>query len=197
MPKLKTHKGAKARIHVTGSGKLMRRKRMSSHLRRKKPKKVTRKVRPENGLRQGRREAPQSSDTLRRLNPGEHHTVPRVKRGVTKHARHKKVLKAAKRVPRIVQPQLQVGQRSGDARVEPCLPPPPPTQWATSAACGSSASARPAECTASPTASSCTGLKVAGIEIDRKMLADMGGARPRRFSASGRGGRRSNRRLTS
>ena len=43
MPKLKTHKGAKARIHVTGSGKLMRRKRMSSHLRRKKPKKVTRK----------------------------------------------------------------------------------------------------------------------------------------------------------
>jgi large subunit ribosomal protein L35 len=43
MPKLKTHKGAKARFHITGSGKLMRRKRMSSHLRRKKPKKVTRK----------------------------------------------------------------------------------------------------------------------------------------------------------
>ncbi len=43
MPKLKTHKGASARIHVTGTGKLMRRKRMSSHLRRKKPTKVTRK----------------------------------------------------------------------------------------------------------------------------------------------------------
>ncbi|PKB83753.1 MAG: 50S ribosomal protein L35 [SAR202 cluster bacterium Io17-Chloro-G9] len=43
MPKLKTHKGAKARIHITGTGKLMRRKRMSSHLRRKKPTKVTRK----------------------------------------------------------------------------------------------------------------------------------------------------------
>lgn len=42
MPKLKTHKGAKARIHITGTGKLMRRKRMSSHLRRKKPKKVRR-----------------------------------------------------------------------------------------------------------------------------------------------------------
>ena len=42
MPKLKTHKGAKARIHITGSGKLMRRKRMSSHLRRKKPNSVTR-----------------------------------------------------------------------------------------------------------------------------------------------------------
>jgi large subunit ribosomal protein L35 len=43
MPKLKTHKGAKARFHVTGTGKLLRRKRMSSHLRRKKPKKVRRK----------------------------------------------------------------------------------------------------------------------------------------------------------
>lgn len=43
MPKLKTHKGAKARFHVTGTGKVMRRKRMSSHLRRKKPKNVRRK----------------------------------------------------------------------------------------------------------------------------------------------------------
>ena len=43
IPKLKTHKGAKARIHVTATGKLMRMKRMSSHLRRKKPTKVTRK----------------------------------------------------------------------------------------------------------------------------------------------------------
>ena len=42
MPKQKTHKGAKARFHVTGSGKVMRRKRMSSHLRRKKPTKVRR-----------------------------------------------------------------------------------------------------------------------------------------------------------
>ena len=42
MPKLKTHKGAKARFHVTGTGKIMRRKRMSSHLRRKKPKSVRR-----------------------------------------------------------------------------------------------------------------------------------------------------------
>ncbi len=42
MPKLKTHKGAKARFHVTGTGKIMRRKRMSSHLRRKKTKSVRR-----------------------------------------------------------------------------------------------------------------------------------------------------------
>ena len=42
MPKLKTHKGAKARFHVTGTEKVLRRKRMSSHLRRKKPKNVRR-----------------------------------------------------------------------------------------------------------------------------------------------------------
>ena len=50
MPKLKTHKGAKARIHVTGTGKLLRRKRMSSHLRRKKPTKGDSQIRPENRL---------------------------------------------------------------------------------------------------------------------------------------------------
>lgn len=42
MPKLKTHKGARARFHVTGTGKLLRRKGNSSHLRRKKPKRVRR-----------------------------------------------------------------------------------------------------------------------------------------------------------
>jgi large subunit ribosomal protein L35 len=36
MPKLKTHKGAAARFHVTGTGKLMRTKGGKSHLRRKK-----------------------------------------------------------------------------------------------------------------------------------------------------------------
>ena len=37
MPKLKTHKGAAARFHVTGTGKLRRMKGHRSHLRRKKP----------------------------------------------------------------------------------------------------------------------------------------------------------------
>ena len=36
MPKIKTHKGAKSRFHITGSGKIMRVKGMKSHLRRKK-----------------------------------------------------------------------------------------------------------------------------------------------------------------
>lgn len=36
MPKLKTHKGAARRFHITGSGKIMRTKGGKSHLRRKK-----------------------------------------------------------------------------------------------------------------------------------------------------------------
>lgn len=36
MPKLRTHKGAKSRFHITGSGKLMRTKCGKSHMRRKK-----------------------------------------------------------------------------------------------------------------------------------------------------------------
>jgi large subunit ribosomal protein L35 len=36
LPKLKTHKGAKSRFHITGSGKILRTKGGKSHLRRKK-----------------------------------------------------------------------------------------------------------------------------------------------------------------
>ena len=42
MPKLKTHKGAKSRFHITGTGKLLRTKGMKSHLRRKKSARVKR-----------------------------------------------------------------------------------------------------------------------------------------------------------
>ena len=42
MPKLKTHKGAKSRFHITGSGKILRTKGGKSHLRRKKPARVKR-----------------------------------------------------------------------------------------------------------------------------------------------------------
>jgi len=38
MPKLKTHKGAKARFRFSGGGKALRMKGLSSHLRRKKSK---------------------------------------------------------------------------------------------------------------------------------------------------------------
>jgi len=44
MPKLKTHKGAKSRFHITGSGKIMRVKGPKSHLRRHKAKRVRRQL---------------------------------------------------------------------------------------------------------------------------------------------------------
>jgi large subunit ribosomal protein L35 len=40
MPKIKTHKGAKARFDITGTGKLMRMKGGKSHLRTHKSKRV-------------------------------------------------------------------------------------------------------------------------------------------------------------
>jgi large subunit ribosomal protein L35 len=42
VPKIKTHKGAKSRFHITGSGKIMRVKGGKSHLRRRKPKRTRR-----------------------------------------------------------------------------------------------------------------------------------------------------------
>ena len=42
MPKLKTHKGAAARFHVTGTGKIMRSKGPKSHLRMNKAKRTKR-----------------------------------------------------------------------------------------------------------------------------------------------------------
>jgi len=42
MPKIKTHKGAQSRFHITGSGKIMRVKIGKSHLRRRKPKRIKR-----------------------------------------------------------------------------------------------------------------------------------------------------------
>jgi len=42
MPKIKTHKGAQSRFHITGSGKILRTKGGKSHLRRRKTKRVKR-----------------------------------------------------------------------------------------------------------------------------------------------------------
>jgi large subunit ribosomal protein L35 len=44
MPKMKTHKATAKRFKITGRGKLRRRKQGSSHLRRKKSKRVLRSL---------------------------------------------------------------------------------------------------------------------------------------------------------
>ncbi len=44
MPKLKTHKGAKRRFYLTGTGKVMHRKGARSHLRTRKSKRALAKM---------------------------------------------------------------------------------------------------------------------------------------------------------
>jgi large subunit ribosomal protein L35 len=44
MPKIKTHKGAKRRFHITGTGKVMHRKGHISHLRLAKSKRAKRQI---------------------------------------------------------------------------------------------------------------------------------------------------------
>ncbi|HPB45994.1 MAG: 50S ribosomal protein L35 [Microthrixaceae bacterium] len=53
MPKMKTHRGAKKRFKVTGSGKIMRRKVNRSHILEKKPSKRTRRLAGEAELPKG------------------------------------------------------------------------------------------------------------------------------------------------
>jgi large subunit ribosomal protein L35 len=64
MPKMKTHKGAKARFHITGTGKIMRVKIGKSHLRRKKTKRVRRLYDETMPLH------PSSRTRIRRMLPG-------------------------------------------------------------------------------------------------------------------------------
>ena len=64
MPKIKTHKGAKSRFHITGRGKIMRVKIGTCHLRRKKPKRVRRLYDETRPLH------PTARQRIRRLLPG-------------------------------------------------------------------------------------------------------------------------------
>ena len=53
MPKMKTHRGAKKRFKVTGTGKIMRRQVNRSHILEKKPSKRTRRLAGEVELSSG------------------------------------------------------------------------------------------------------------------------------------------------
>ncbi len=61
MPKMKTHSGAKKRIRVTGSGKLMRQRAGKRHLNEHKPTKRTRRLSSDVQL------SPADTKTARRL----------------------------------------------------------------------------------------------------------------------------------
>ena len=64
MPKIKTHKGAARRFRATGSGKIVRMKRGSSHWRRKKPRAVRRRYKDAQPL------SPSQTRRVRTLLPG-------------------------------------------------------------------------------------------------------------------------------
>jgi large subunit ribosomal protein L35 len=53
MPKMKTHRGAAARVKVTGTGRLRRRKQMRGHLFEKKPSTRTRRLARETDFAKG------------------------------------------------------------------------------------------------------------------------------------------------
>ena len=53
MPKMKTHRGAKKRFKVTGTGKIMRRQVNRAHILEKKPSKRTRRLAGEVELAKG------------------------------------------------------------------------------------------------------------------------------------------------
>jgi large subunit ribosomal protein L35 len=63
MPKLKTHKGAQARFHVSGSGKILQGKIGGSHLRRKKTKRTKRQYGEMTAL------SPRNRNRIRKLIP--------------------------------------------------------------------------------------------------------------------------------
>jgi large subunit ribosomal protein L35 len=53
MPKMKTHRGAKKRFKITGTGKLRRRKANTNHILEKKPSKRMRRLNRETGVAPG------------------------------------------------------------------------------------------------------------------------------------------------
>ena len=61
MPKMKTHRGAKKRFKITGTGKLRRRQANTNHILEKKPSKRMRRLNREVGVHNG------DEDRMKRL----------------------------------------------------------------------------------------------------------------------------------
>ena len=185
MPKMKTHSGAKKRFKVTGSGKVMREQAGQRHLLEDKSSHAhppTRAGRPDcrpadtDKVKKllGSRADPTPYDgaPMRRWHPRRSTHVARVKRAVNAQKKRRAVLEQAS------------GYRGQRSRLYRKAKEQMPTRWstptatartarATSASCGSSASTR------RPAANGMTynrfiqGLKAAGVEVDRKILAEL------------------------
>jgi large subunit ribosomal protein L20 len=107
--------------------------------------------------------------------------MSRVKRGVTAHARHKKVLKAAKgyygRRKNTIRVAKQAVKKPANTLTATARP-----RSATSARCGSSAST-PRPASTADLRPFIDGLNKAGIEVDRKVLSDLAINQPDAFKA--------------
>ena len=193
MPKNKTHSGASKRFRVTGSGKLLREKAGKRHNLEKKPSKVTRRHGRHHRGRQGRRqegqEAARSSDphvpTPDPTSSTEHtrsNTVARVKRAVNAQKKRRVTLERAtgyrgqrSRLYRKAKEQVTHSlvysysdrrKNKGDFR----------KLWIQRI----NAAARAQGMTYNRFIQ---GLRLAGVEVDRKILADLAVNDPAAFAA--------------
>ena len=195
MPKMKTHRGAAKRFKTTGTGKLRRRRAFRNHILEKKPSTVHPPPQGR-GRRRPRRRRPHQADA-RQVTPNElieeDPTMARVKRAVHSKKHRRATLERAKgyygnksRSYRAANEQvmhsLQYAFRDRRARKGEFR-----KLWIQriNAACrinGISYSRF------------INGLKLAEVEVDRKVLADLAVTDPGRVRRPGEGGRRRQRR---
>ena len=150
MPKIKTSRAAAKRFKRTSDGRFKRNQSHRRHILTKKSTKRKRHLRPHETVRRGRYARCQADAALRLRRT----SMPRVKRGVTAHARHRKVIAQAKGYRgrrKNVFPGREAGRHPGGADG---VPRPGASERGSSGRSGSCASTpRPAR-TGSPTAGS-------------------------------------------
>ena len=187
MPKLKTKSGAKKRFKITGTGKVVYAQAGKQHGMIKRTTKQIRNLRGTGDHVQDRRRKGQEILPAERLTPplpeipGEK-TMSRVKRGVTAHAKHKKVLRAAKgyfgrrkntirAAKQAVEKAMQYSYRDRKNRKREFR-----ALWIQRI----NAAVREHGLTYSRFIS---GLITAGVEVDRKVLSDLAISEPTAFAA--------------
>lgn len=170
MPKMKTHHGTAKRFRVTGSGKIMRSKAYKSHIMTKKSQKRKRNFRHETEVATADNKVIARNLGLRQSK--EELRMPRVKRAVNAHKKRRTVLNRAKgyygaksrsyrAAKEQVQHSLQYQYRDRRAKKREIR-----RLWITRI----NAAARINGLSYSVFMN---GLKKAGVELDRKVLADM------------------------
>ena len=178
MPKMKTHSATSKRFRVTRKGKVLHRKATGNHM-------LTKKSRhpapPDRGHGRGRvRRA-----SRRRSSGCSRGEVPmaRVKRSVHAKKKRREVLAAAKGYTGTRRKRYRAAKEQVAALRRLRLPRPPGSQGAVPAAVDRSASTPARARTASTYSAFINGLKAAGVEVDRKILADLAVHDPAAFAS--------------